>query len=91
MYDHSDNIVTQEVDAAEEIAHVNHALGACGYPSWSFKIVREQLDQRELKKNLKINKNKVNRRAPRAELLCLMSGVFQRLEARSAAAMGLRH
>ena len=30
LYDHCDNIVTQETDAAKEIDHVNHALGACG-------------------------------------------------------------
>ena len=36
--------------------HVNHAVSACGYPSWSFKRVREQLEQWKLKKTLKINK-----------------------------------
>ena len=56
LYDCYDNIVTEEVDATKEIAHVNHALGACSYPSWSFKWVSEQLDQWEMKKDLKINK-----------------------------------
>ena len=50
-------IATEEVDATKEITHVNRALGACSYPTWSFKRVREQLDQQELKMNLKINKN----------------------------------
>ena len=33
LYDQCDNIVTEETDTANEIDHVNHALGACGYPS----------------------------------------------------------
>ena len=45
----SDNIITVEADATKETAHVNRALGACGYPSWSFNRVWEELDQRELK------------------------------------------
>ena len=56
LCNHYDNIVTEEVDATKEIAHVNHALGACSYLSWSIKRVRKQLDQWDLKKNLKINK-----------------------------------
>ena len=50
------NIVTEEVDATKEIEHVNCALGACGYPSLSFKRVREQMDQWEWKNNQKITK-----------------------------------
>ena len=42
--------------ATQEIAHVNHALGACSYPSWSFKTLRKQLDHQELKDNLKSKK-----------------------------------
>ena len=56
LYDQCDNIVTEEVDAAKEITHVDHALCACGCPSWSFKIVREQLDQQELQKKLEVTK-----------------------------------
>ena len=47
-------IVTEEVDAAKEIYHVKCCLGACSYPSWSFKKVKKQMDQRE--NNWKINK-----------------------------------
>ena len=43
LYDHCDNIVTEEADAAKEIDHVNRALGTCSYPSWFFKTVRVQL------------------------------------------------
>ena len=41
---------------------MNLSLGACSYPSWSFIRVRMQMDQSELKRNLKINKkdNKEN-------------------------------
>ena len=51
---------------------MNHALRACGYPSWSFKRVREQLDQWELKNNLKINKkdSKDKRTKIRVSALC---------------------
>ena len=35
------NIVTEEADAAEEINHVNHACGECGYLSWSELVLQE--------------------------------------------------
>ena len=41
LYDHCDNIVTEEEDATKEIALVNFALNARGIPSWSFKRVSE--------------------------------------------------
>ena len=54
------------------------ALSACGYPSWSLKRVMEQLDQWELKKNLKFNKeNSKDMSTKTTESLCHMSGVFQ--------------
>ena len=57
LYDCCDNIFTEEADVAKEITHVNHALDACSYPSWSFKRVREQMDQQELNKNEKNKKD----------------------------------
>ena len=44
------------MDAGKEIDHVNRDLGACSYLRWSFKRVREQLDQQEWKHNGKIIK-----------------------------------
>jgi hypothetical protein len=46
LYDRSDNIVTDPSDASDEIDHVNKALNKCGYPTWAFKKVRRQIDQR---------------------------------------------
>ena len=78
LYDSCDNILTEEVDAAEEIDHVNHALGAFSYLSWSFRRVREQMDQREQKNTWKINTNDRKEKMGRSESPCLMSGGFQR-------------
>ena len=33
------------MDDKAEVKHVNLALGKCGYPSWIFKKVRQQLDK----------------------------------------------
>ena len=46
-----DNIVTEGADEAKQIDH-----GACGYPSWFFKRMREQMDQQEWKNNRTISK-----------------------------------
>ena len=45
LYDRCDNIVTEKADAARD-----------GYLNWSFKRVREQMDQWERKNNRKISK-----------------------------------
>ena len=55
LYDRCD-IVTEKADAANEIDNVNRDLGACGYPSWSFKRVREKMDKQEQKNNRKTSK-----------------------------------
>ena len=39
------NIVTDPKDAKAEVEHVKQALGKCGYPSWTFKKDRQQLDK----------------------------------------------
>ena len=64
LYDRCDNIVTEEADAVEEIDHVNHALEVCGYPSWSFKRVRKQMDlheQKDSRKSAKKDKDKCSK------------------------------
>ena len=62
LYDRCDNIVTDPKDAKLEVQHVNQALGKCGYPSWTFKKVRQQLDKRnstpKKPKNKDTDKNK---------------------------------
>ena len=45
IYDRCDNIVTDPKDAKLEVQHINQALGKCGYPSWTFKKVQQQLDK----------------------------------------------
>ena len=57
VYECPDNIVT-DPEAKKEIDHVNKTLTKCGYPSWCFKKVREELNNSEDKKE----KNKMKRR-----------------------------
>ena len=91
LYNHCDNIVTEEANATKEIAHGNHALGACSYPSWSFKRVREQWHQWELKRTWRRTRRPVQLRALRPDSLCFISGVFQRPWVWSSIAIGWRH
>ena len=77
LYDHCD-IVTEEADVTLEIVYVKYALGSCGYPSWSFKRVREQLDQQEMKNNLKINKKDSKDKSTKTRVTLPYVKVFQR-------------
>ena len=47
LYDRCDNIVTDEADTAAEITHVDKALDRCGYPTWSFRQVRESIEKKK--------------------------------------------
>ena len=53
LYERADNIVTEQEDTIEEIQHVNKALSTCGYPKWTFKQVRSELETREERKAMK--------------------------------------
>ena len=64
----------------KEINHVNSALGACGYPSWSFKRMREQMDQREQENNMNISKMDSKDKSTKIRvILPYVSGVSQAL------------
>jgi len=53
LLERSQNLVTDSQDKTEEDAHVEEALRACGYPSWSFTKVRRQIESRGIKKKRK--------------------------------------
>ena len=42
----------------QEIIHVNNALRVCGCPYWSFKKVRERMDNRKTKQQKQERKKK---------------------------------
>ena len=45
------NIVTEETDRAEEEEHIKSALRNCGYPDWTFKKVKSQMEKPPKKRN----------------------------------------
>ena len=59
---------------------MKHALGACVYPRWSFKRVREQLDHLELKKNLKTNTDSKDKSTKTRVMLPYVMGVAEEPE-----------
>ena len=75
LYDRCDNIVTEKADVAKVIDNVNRALGACGYPSWSFKKV----DQREQKNNRKTSKDSKDKSTKTRVTLPYIRGVSEAL------------
>ena len=86
LYDWCDNIVTEEVDAAEEIIHVDKALERCGYPKWSFRRVRESIDKKKQERGARKKKKEEGDRDTKTTVtipyvkgvLGALSRVFQR-------------
>ena len=71
MQIHFAECMTSVTIAMNDIAHMNHVLGACSDVRWFFKRVRKQMDQWELNNNQKKNKkdSKENSTNPRVTLL----------------------
>ena len=55
-----DNIVTEPEDQKQELIHINKAPRGCGYLDWSFKEVREKMDNRKAKQQ-KEEKRKIQK------------------------------
>ena len=47
------SIVTEDADKEQEERKIKEALSRCGYPSWSFKRVKQQMDNKVKKKSTK--------------------------------------
>ena len=63
LYERADNIITDPKEAENEVVHVNKALQKCGYPKWTFRKVRRDLDTREERKAAKKKKDKTRSEA----------------------------
>ena len=50
LYDKCNNIVTDLADTVKEITHVNQALSKYEFPEWTFKKVKQQFDQKPLRR-----------------------------------------
>jgi len=53
LLERSQNLVTDSQDKTQEDAHVEQALRACSYPSWSFAKVRRKIESKGSKKRNK--------------------------------------
>ena len=48
-----DNIIITEDTAAAGIIHVANTMGMCGYRKWSFRKVREGMDKRKQREQIR--------------------------------------
>ena len=49
LFDRMNTVVTETVDIKEEETKIKKALKLCGYPEWSFKKVKDQIDNKKPK------------------------------------------
>ena len=43
LLDRCNNIVTDDLDRVSEVSHIEKALERCGYPKWSFDVVKRSM------------------------------------------------
>jgi len=56
LLERSQQLVTFSQDKIQEADHVEEALRACGYPSWSFSKVRRPMEFKGVKRKKKRNR-----------------------------------
>ncbi|XP_072019530.1 uncharacterized protein [Amphiura filiformis] len=77
LYNRKDSVVTEEEDKVEEEEKVNEALRTCGYPDWTFKKVKDQL---QCVKPKKVNKKTDDKtRSKGMVVLPYVKGVTERI------------
>ena len=81
LYDWCDNIVTDPEDAKAEVEHVNSALEKCGYPSWTFKKVQQQLDKQNSTHKKPKNKKDADKKEEKSPIMVTIPYVKGVLEA----------
>ena len=53
LFDRMNTIVTEEVDRKQEELKIKEALSRCGYPHWTFKHVKQRMENKTKKKSTK--------------------------------------
>ena len=80
LLDRCDAIVTEPADATEEEKNIQKALTACGYPRWTFKRVRQQIDMKKAQPNsTKPGKKSKERKSRGHVTIPYMKGLSERL------------
>ncbi len=51
LYDRRDSIITEDKDREDEEKKVQTALQLCGYPKWTFKKIKTEMEQPKKKDN----------------------------------------
>jgi len=64
LLERSSQLVTVSQDNIQEDVHVEEALRACGYPSWSFSKVRRQMEFKGDKRKKKNKKQEASVKRP---------------------------
>jgi hypothetical protein len=77
LYDRKNTIVTEEGDREDEERKVQQALQVCGYPDWTFKKVKNQMNAVKPKKATK--KTDDNTRSKGMVVLPYVQGVTERV------------
>ncbi|XP_072018311.1 uncharacterized protein [Amphiura filiformis] len=77
LYNRKDSVVTEEEDKVEEEKKVQEALRTCGYPDWTFKKVKDQIQSVKPKKVSKKTDDKT--RSKGMVVLPYVKGVTERV------------
>ena len=79
LFDRKDKIVTEQEDKKEEEKKVQEALQTCGYPSWTFEKVKNQMQSVKPKKDRAKDKKDDNNRSKGMVVLPYVKGVTERV------------
>ena len=77
LLDRGNDIVTEEVDRQKEEQHIVEALTRCGYPEWSFRRVKHQIETKLERKSEKNKKRKEAERSKGQVILPYVKGVTE--------------
>ena len=62
LLDRCNNIVTDDLDRVSEVLHIEKALERCGYPKWSFDVVKWSMASKQISQSKRKDKNTQGKR-----------------------------
>ena len=62
LLDRCNNIVTDDLDRVSEVSHIEKALERCGYPKWSFDVVKRSMASKQISQSKRKDKNTQGKR-----------------------------
>ena len=76
LLDRCNNIVTDDLDRVLEVSHIEQALKRCGYPKWTFDVVKRKMGDKKIKQQ---KRKESNANVKRQVLLPYIGGVTEKV------------